>query len=294
MRLQFSDVISFVQDYIPATPQAKIGRKLNLILEDIYTEISQVQVSTFTTRAPTTSGTVTATNNSNAVSFSGTPLLSTDPLQYIQIDGSSEWYELSYVSTSTGTLSSVFEGTTGAGLTYTIAYPTVSFPSAVQQVLSITKQGFEPLKYSSKSNLEERGTIITPAQPVWYSPYLFNASTGATPDDAHRILLLPFPDAQYTFSYTYMSRPALLSVSGATTQYIPLPSLFNRCVQFGTLALCYGQDDGEGALGPWWGRYLKELTKATAVRTATEGSSQSASVYTRGRRVDVQDQWPIG
>lgn len=286
-----SDVIGFVQDYLPDVPQAKIVRKLNLIIEDIYTEVGQVQVSTFTTRAPTTSGTVTATAASASLTFSGTPLASTDTLMLIQIDDDATWYKLTYASTSTGTLSSVFAGTGGAGLSYTIVYPTVSFPSDVQQVLSICRQGHEPLEYASKTNLEERGCHFSPAQPTWFSSYLFDAA--ASPDDAHRCLLIPWPDAAYSFEYSYLPRPTLLTTGGATTQKVLLPSIFNRCVLFGTLALCYGQDDGEGAAGPWWGRYGKELDKAMASHSI-EAPRQAQSVYSVGRKLTYSDRWPIG
>lgn len=289
-QLTYLNVIDFVLDYLPGIPNAKIGRKLNLVIQDIYDEIAQIERSTFTTRAPTTTGTITVVAGSASVSFSGTPLATTDTLRMIQIYGVSEWFNLTYVSTSSGTLSSVWPSTSGSGLAYKIVYPTQTFPVDVAQVLNARREGYDPLEFSTEHNAQHRAYSLTPGVPRWYSTYLFDSS--GSPDDLHRIYLTPPPDAAYTYMYSYIPKPALITVDGATSQVLGLAAVFNLAVQFGTLALCFGQDDDESSMGPWWGRYQKELQKALA-HTSAESPKRRQSAYRTGRGITTYDSWPI-
>lgn len=268
-QLTLGQVLSFVQDYIPGLPQAKLVRKLNLVLEEIYEDISQIEWSTFTTKAKVTTGTVLATNGSTAVTFSSAVLTfpNTQSLILVQIDGSNAWYTVSPSSTTVGVLSSAFEGVTGAALTFTIVYPLVVFPAAVSEVLHIQRLGYPALTYAQRENSAFRLQMDIVGQPLFYGPYIFDGL--ATPDDAHRLLLTPFPDLTYTYNFSYMKRPTLLGTADATSVTVGLPSVFNRAIEFGTLALCWSQEDGGVRFGEWWGRYQKALTKARD-HTSTE------------------------
>src|SRR5262249_23620776 len=140
----------------------------------------------------------------------------------IQITGDSEWYVLTYATTSTGTLSSAYAGTTDATATYQIVYPTVVFGASVGSILEVRRDGFGLLDVVGTKNSEMEFLTTTTGQPLRWCPYVYG---GTTPDDAHRILLDPAPDAAYAFTYLYMRRPSLLAVDDAGTGKVALPSM---------------------------------------------------------------------
>lgn len=290
-QLTLGDVLNFVKDYIPDIPQAKVVRKLNLILEDIHDEVSQIEMSTFTTRAKVTTGTVSATAASTAVTFSSAVLTypNTDSLIFCRISGDNTWYTVTPSSTTAGALSSSFAGTTGATLAYTIVYPVIVFPAAVSQVISAQQAGYKALEYASRENASLRSEAEIVGRPLWYGPYI--PDTTATPDDAHRIILTPFPDIAYSYNYSYVRRPTLLGITDATSTKLTLPSVFNRSINFGTLALCWSQQDGEDRFGPWWGRYRAELEKARA-HTSTEIRPRVKTARESRRHMTYAVQYP--
>lgn len=282
-------VRDFVRDYIPDVPIAKLVRKLNVILEEVFEEIAQIEWSTVTTKAQVTTGAVNAANGSTAVTFSSAVLTfpNTDSLILVQIAGSNAWYTVTPSSTTVGALSSAFEGVTGAALTFTIVYPVVVFPAAVGEVLSMQRLGYPMLAYAQRENAPFRLQMEIIGQPLYYGPYLFDAT--ATPDDAHRLLLTPFPDATYTYNYSYLKRPTLLAITDATTTKLAIPSSFARAVEFGTLALCWSQEDGGVRFGEWWGRYQKALQQTRAnANTSVTPRIKSAREAMRGGVYAIQ------
>lgn len=271
------EVLDFVKDYIPDAPQAKIVRKLNLVIEEIHEKITLPERGTFTTKAPTTTGTVSATNGQTAVTFSGSVLLTTDPLRIVQIDGDGTWYTLTRNAADTaGVLSSAFAGETGATLTYTIAYPAVSFGAGVGRVLRVWREGFDDLEIASDENAPGRAVAAATGTPMWRAPYVFDAA--ATPDDALREVLIPAPDDDYSFTFIGLRRPTAIATNAATSVTIALPSVFNRAVMYGTLALMWGQEDDDERSGPWEQKYLRAIHEAMA--TTHKGlESRHRSIY---------------
>lgn len=266
-QLTVTEILARVRDFMPNKPQAGIIRALNDTIEEIHELVAQPERSTFTTRAPTTSGTVSVAAASAAVTFSGTPLASTDTMMLIQFGGDSAWYVLTYVTTSTGTLSSVYAGTTNTVATYRIVYPTVVFGSTVGRVSMVRHDGFTVLECVEPANAELWFQTTTYGRPLRWSPYVYG---GTSPDDSHRVTLDPAPDAAYAMTYIFVRRPAVLSLTDDGTGKTSLPSLFNRAITLGTVARCWDAQDGEDKARSKYARY-EEAVRAAMATTAAEG-----------------------
>lgn len=292
-QLTVLNIMDFVQDYIPDCPQAKIVRKTNLVLQRIYGEIGQVARSTFTTKASVSTGTVTATNGSVGLTFTSGVLSATAPLSYIQISGSSTWYTVTRDGADTnGTLSSFFDGTTGAGLTFTICYPSISFPTSVLQVLGIWREGFDPLKFADVERTARIFDRLTVGTPEWYSPYLTD-TTGTSPDDEKlRFLLLPAPSTVQTLTYAYKVRPTLLDPAGATTQTSGLPDFYNEAILNGTLFYLWDQEDKQDRSAFWKDQFESAWKRAMA-QLSVNVDTRMDDAYD-GVGLSIFDNRPIG
>lgn len=292
-QLTVQNIIDFVQDYIPDCPQAKIVRKTNLVLQRIYGEIGQVARSTFTTKASVTTGTVSVTNGSAGVLFSSGVLSTVDPLTYIQISGSSTWYTITRNGNDAqGLLSSFFDGASGSGLSYTICYPSVTFPTSVLQVLGIWKEAFKELKFANTEHIARLFDRITVGTPEWYAPYLTDTS-GTTPDDEKlRFLLVPAPSTALTLTYAYKVRPTLLDPAGSTSQTSGLPDFYNETILNGTLFFLWDQEDKQDRSSFWKGEYESAWKRAMA-QVAVNVDTRMEDAYD-GAEQGLYDNRPIG
>jgi hypothetical protein len=294
-QMSAADLIDYVRDHIPDKNQQKILRAANMVIQRIYGEVGQVERSTFTTKAPITTGTVSATQENTAVTFSSAVLGSTFPMMYLKIEGDSTWYTLTYVNTTSGTLSSAFAGDTGAALTYTLAFPVISFPTNVQQVLSIWQETFAPLRFAATERtpgLAERRTELATGRPEYYAPYLFDSS-GTTPNDEKlRVILSPAPDDIYAFTYAYKRRPSLLTPGGATSQTLLLPDFFNEAIMAGTLFHCWDQEDAQERSQYWLGLYEAAWRRAMA-QVNVSAVTRLEDAYD-GQDFGPIDAWPVG
>ena len=274
--LTLADVLNECADEIPgkAVQQAQIVRALNKVLRRIQTEFVEPTRMTFTTRVATTSGTVNATQDSTAVTFSGTPLLSTDPLMLIQIQGESTFFILTYASTSTGTLSSKWAQATNATATYTIVYPTVSFPATVGEVVRVQQYGYEPLNFRLGGTCPWLTGI-----PTSWSPY-YHDEQGTTPnDDLTRIFLDPAPADRFVFEAWVKPRTARFFNDTATTETIPFSDLWWEAITEGVKYFAFKQtSETDKAM-------LQSALYEGALQRA-RGAALPAAVVHRTRRAD--------
>lgn len=278
--LTLQNVVDWVQIHIPGYPQVKVGTALNLVVEEVFERLHQVEYTTITTLAPVTTGTVSATNGSATVTFSASVLATTDPLRIVQIGDDPTWYVLTRVSGMGGTLSSKYAGTTNATASHKIAYPAVTLPGAVGQVLRLHREGFRDLDYGPDIDPESYCRLGTVGAPTAFAPYSIDQS--ASPTDSIRYLLRPAPDATYALEIDYLARPTLVDPSSATptTEYVAVPSSFRRAVNYGTLALCWLAEDR--ADNPWEMKAEDAFRKALAT-TGTPSSGPRRGVYAHRR-----------
>lgn len=253
-----------VLDYIPDVTLAKVGNAANEVLNRISQEQPEVHRTTFTTRAKTTTGTVSVTAASAAVTFSSAVLASTDSFMLVKIEGCDEWFVLTYASTTTGTLSSVWPSATDATATYTIVYPTVTFGSDVLHPVKIKQQNFTALKWGG--DLPSDIAISDPGRPVYWST--FSTNTGATPDDSYRIMLSPPPDTAMTFQVAYVKRPSYYTVSDGATKS-NLPNVWDQVLLYGTLFHVCMMDSSETKSNYYRGLYEMAYMKAMSTINAS-------------------------
>lgn len=236
-QMTLATLITEVDLEIPGVETAAVVAGANKVIRRIQTEFVEPKRTTFTTRVATSSGTVSVTQDSTSVTFSGTPLAASDPLMLIQIDGDSTWILLTYASTSTGTLSSKWAESTNATATYQIVYPTASFPNTFGEILKVQRFGYDPLTFRIG------GTCPwTVGLPVSWSPYAHDDATAAPSDDLTRIFLDPAPDTRVMYEAWYKPRTVRLDPAGATSQVVPLTDLWEEAIIQGVQYFCWKRE----------------------------------------------------
>ncbi len=249
-----ASLLDEVTDVLPSAAQAKVVRAANKVIRRIYGDISFVEYSTFTTKPAITTGTVSVTQDSTTAEFSATPLSTSDPINLIQIEGDSQWFVLTPSDTNTGALSSKWAEDTDATATYTLVFPSMSFPTNVGEILRIWREGEQDLKFCADRGSEWLiGSVVGRAER--WSPYLFDSTAASPNNDLLRILLTPAPEVREVWQYAYRRKQTLLTDGGATTQTIPLPDVWWECVVAGTLFFLWDQRDKQDRADFWRGEY---------------------------------------
>lgn len=289
--LTLANLISEVTDEIPNKEQAFIVRAINKVLRRIYTENVEPQRGTFTTVPSVTTGTVSVTQDSTSVVFSSGIVLAADPLRIVQIDGEQSWFNLTRGAGDTlGALSSKWPTTTNATATFTIAYPTITFPAAVGEILSIWREGFEPLHFNSDAQLSTILPQVTSGIPTHWSPYLHDEAAATPSDDLRRVFLAPVVMTRMVYSYTYKPRFTFLDPAGLTTQTLPLGDLWYEAIIAGTLFWLWKQEDqGQRAL-------IQSTIFEEALARARGSNLPSATIRPRRIRSGIMayEDRPIG
>lgn len=265
-----AELLDDLCDHIPSGAQAKVVRAANLVIHRIYAETTIPEYSTFTTKAKVTTGTVSVTQDSTGAEFSGTPLSTSDPIVLIQIDGDAQWFAMSITDTNTGVLSSAWAAANNATATYTMVYPAISFPRAVGEILRIWREGEQDVKFCADRGSEWLSNAVA-GTPIRWSPYIHDSASATPNDDLLRILLTPAPESRLVYQIAYKRRPTLLSPSGATTQTIPLPDVWNECVVAGTLFFLWDQRDQQDRSDFWRAEYERvfQRTRGTLLPAAS-------------------------
>lgn len=264
------NLVDEVTAFVPSAATPKIVRLANAVIRRIYAEITIPSVSTFTTKAKVTTGTVHVIQDSTAAEFSGTPLSTSDPFHLIQIEGDAQWFVIVPSDTNTGALSSAWAAATDTTATYTIVYPAVSFPANVGEILRIWREGEPDLKFCGDRGSEWlTGSVAGTAQR--WSPYLHDSAAANPNDDLLRILLTPAPEVREVWQYAFRRRQTYLSPSGATSQTIPLPDVWNECIVAGILSFLWDQRDEEDRSAYWRNEYERvfQRTRGTLLPAAS-------------------------
>lgn len=229
--LTLAELIEEVRDEIPNCPQAKIVRAANKVIRRLHTELVEPTRSTFTTKAKVTTGTVAVTQGSTTATFSSGVVLAADPVRLVQISGDQTWFILTRNAADTaGVLSSAWAEASDATATFTIVYPTVSFPLGVGEILKISRGNEEPLSFNAGGRCPTHA-----GRPVEWSPYVHDESSAAPSDDLLRIFLNPASEEAEVFSFWYKPRTTFIAVDAATTVTIPLSNLWYEPIVLGVL-----------------------------------------------------------
>lgn len=297
-QMTLADLNTLVRLYIPDRPQASIAAAANMVLQRIFNRISVPERSTFTTKAKNTSFTVTTTTDSTAITFSGNALSATDPMAVVQISGVQEWFDVTRVTDSTGTLSSKWPLDGAAGLSCTIAYPCITYPADVLSVKRRWQEGYKELTFAGDEKQEAplgwysapgiTAGRLSPGRPIWWAP--FSMDTSGSPDDLRRELIIPWPDRMYVLEYSYVKRPVLFTPAGADTQKTWLPAIWDQAIKDGTLFHSWVMERKRDVAEPWRLDYERSFREALAelgpVSRLGDGGAETG--------VWIEEQWPVG
>lgn len=280
--LTVANLIDDTLDEIPGKGTQPIIRAINKVVRRIYTELVEPQENTFTTVPSVTTGTVAATQDSTAVTFSSGVLLAADPLpRFVQITGDNSWFLVTRNAADTvGVLSSKWAAATDSAATFTIVYPVIAFPSGVGEIVSIGQAGFDPLKFrvGTRDTQTSWWWQMGVGLPTHFGPYIHDENTASPNDDKLAHILTPAPQDRRVYSYTYKPRATFLNPAGATTQTIPLQDRWYEAIVEGVLYHVWKQ---EGKDSRWMGQrvvYEQALSR-------TRGSALPAAVIGPKRRV---------
>ena len=283
--LTLSQLLDDCQDEIPSKAQAQVVRACNKVIRRIQTEFVEPVRSTFTTRPEVTTGTVAVTQDLTLVTFSSSILSATDPVMLVRIGSDAGWFILTYASATTGNLSSKWAAATDAASTYSLVYPTVTFPAAVGRVQKIQRPGFPPLDFRPAGSCPWASGI-----PTSWSPYSHDETSTTPNDDLVRIFLDPAATDRLVYEYWYDPRTTFLDPAGQTTQTIPFSDMWYEAIVAGTLSHLWQQ---EGAPD----KAMAKAAVAEAAFTRARGSMLPAGTIPRTRRMPglyAYEKRPIG
>lgn len=177
------------------------------------------------TVAQKTAGTVTATTASTTVTGASTAFAATDKRSFIQIQGDTNWYEVTAVSSQVLTISPAFAGTTGSSLTYTLRQVYYDLTSDVNRIVDV-RQTSTPLKLINLGvwTLDlYQPDIQNVSPPTGYILFRQNPDTAVTSAKVRQIAFFPVADAAYNIEVRYYK--ILADLSG-DTDICAIPSVY--------------------------------------------------------------------
>lgn len=154
---------------------------------------------TFTTVGAYQTGTVSLTQGSAAVTGTGTTFTSGMTGRKFRAIAGAESYTFTYVSSTTGTLDRVFEGTTDATASYIIYEDTYDLPDDFKRpVVSRNERIETEIVHWTRQQLDR----VAPSRQISGEPQIYCMAPNAA-DGTRRAQLYPIPAyaASYPFSY---------------------------------------------------------------------------------------------
>ena len=202
-------------------------RWLNLIQNDIASRANfewlykRVNVQTIVDK---TAGTVAVTNGTTTVTGTSTAFAAADKRSFIQLEGDTNWYEVTVVASQVLTIGSTFQGATLTAGTYTLRTVYYDLPTDLFKVFDV-RQTNTPLKLTQLGVWTTdlyRPDVNTTGNPTGY--YLFRNSpdVAATASKQRQISFYPAPDDEYNIEIRYFLEQADLSADG-DIPYLPVP-----------------------------------------------------------------------
>lgn len=158
-----------------------------------------------------TAGTVTATQDNTAITFSSGPTPSVAKW-FIQFSDTDDWYEINtHTATQTGAVMvNPYLGPTSSTLTYVLKQVYYSLPSNTGKILNAKQTRDDiPLKYISPRRLDHFVTERTQrAEPEFYSVVGVDASR------KYKVEFYPTPNTRMNINFRHYIIPAELSADG--------------------------------------------------------------------------------
>lgn len=214
-------------DYTVSANATRLKRWLNIIQQDMASrwDFSWLRDRCIVqTVVEKTAGTVAIVDGSATVTGTSTAFASTDKRSFIQFEGETNWYEVTFVASQVLTISPAYEGTSNALSTYTLRKVFYDLPSDLFQVFDV-RQSNMPAKLECLGEWTldlNQPDITTVSEPTGYYISRLNPDTAATSAKVYQIGFFPIPDAIYNIEIRYEKIATDLSAD-ADIALIPVP-----------------------------------------------------------------------
>lgn len=205
----------------------RLKRWLNLIQQDIASRapfewlFSRTYVQT---QADKTDGTVAVSNGGTTVTGTSTAFVAGDKRSFIQLEGDTNWYEVTVVASQVLTITPAFAGTTLTAGTYTLRKVYYDLPSDLFSVFD-ARQSNTPLKLTALGVWtvdSYQPDINMVGMPTGYYMFRNNPDTAATAAKVRQMAFFPAPDSIYNIEVRYFLEQADLSAD-TDIPFLPLP-----------------------------------------------------------------------
>lgn len=249
-----------VLDYAPGKSPAAVARAANLAIREFYMVAGPMKRWTLTTTAPYSTGTVAIAQGATAITLTGGTWAAGTTNQLIRCSGDDTWYGFTRVTGTTGTLDSGFAGTTLTVGTYEVVYAYYDIPTDILGIQQMWRANETPIHRAADDQFPL--LIRASTEPDEPRHYAMVKSTHAT-NSALRVMMIPYPDAVYSFMATGKVRATQFANSAPTTEYTGFPEELDEILLYGTLFYIMGQRD-KAADAAWWVGLWKDGLKAAA------------------------------
>lgn len=197
----------------------RLKRWLNLIQQDIASRYpfdwlyARCYVQT---QADKTAGTIAVTNGLTSVVGTSTAFAAGDKRSFIQMQGDTNWYEVTVVAGQTLTITPAFAGTTLTTGTYTLRKVYYDLPADVASIYD-ARQSNTPLKLTNLGiwTLDTyQPNISTVQMPTAYYTFRLDPDVAATAQKQSQVAFFPVADSVYNIEFRYFLQQADLSADG--------------------------------------------------------------------------------
>lgn len=175
--------------------------------QDLLAELSWTRLKVqaiLQTTAPYSTGTVTVTRGSNAVTLTGGAWTTVMTGRAFRLSGRSEFYEFTYASATTATLDRVYEGPDATAAGYSIFQHVYPMPANCRILEDDTFSTFSPGPLSRLSRTELNRS--NPARTLAGTPLSWASYMDDTSDPPRmQVELSPYPDSAIGIPFAYVA-----------------------------------------------------------------------------------------
>ena len=206
-------------DQTVAANATRLKRWLNLTQQDIASRYPfewLFKRAYVQTAADKTAGTVAVSNGGTSVTGTSTAFAAGDKRSFIQLEGDTNWYEVTAVASQVLTITPAFAGATLTAGTYTLRTVYYSLPSDVASIYD-ARQSNSPLKLTNLGvfTLDTYQPDITATEvPTAYYTFRLDPEVAATAAKQMQVGFFPVADDEYNIEFRYMLQLADLSADG--------------------------------------------------------------------------------
>ena len=214
-------------DQTVAANATRLKRWLNFIQQDIASRApfewlySRAYVQT---QGDKTDGTIAVVNGGTTVTGTGTAFVAGDKRSFIQLEGDTNWCEVTVVASQVLTITPAFAGDTLTTGTYTLRKVYYDLPTDVASIFD-ARQSNTPLKLTrlgvwTMDNYQP--AINTVSMPTAYYQFRLDPDIAATAAKATQVGFFPSPDSVYNIEFRYFLEQTDLSADG-DIPFLPVP-----------------------------------------------------------------------